>query len=157
MDVLRQVRSQKCEVRSEYADKDETGERSPVFVFLEGQMDDLKERSRDFAIQVVKFTTKLPKTTEYQIIGKQLMRCALSVGANYRAARRAKSKLDFISKIATVEEESDEVCYWLEIIECLGFTDVGDLLRLKDEAGQLLRIFTASRKTAKGLSKQFLS
>jgi four helix bundle protein len=78
-----------------------------------------------------------------------LIRSATSVGANYRSACRAKSKLDFIAKLAIVEEEADETLYWLELIEELGFKTDEDLKRLKDETNQINSIIVASKRTAR--------
>jgi four helix bundle protein len=114
---------------------------------------DLKERTLQFAIEVIKFCGGLPKTQEMMIIGKQLIRCATSVGANYRAVCRAKSKADFIAQLSIVEEEADESVYWFEILEGLGMRENVHLKRLKDEATQLVAIVVASKKTARGTVK----
>ena len=111
---------------------------------------DLKDRTRGFAIDVIRFCAGLPKAQGFSIVGKQLMRSASSVGANYRAACRAKSKADFIAKLSIVEEEADESTYWMEILEGLGMGRDETLQRLKDEAGQLVAIVVASKKTARG-------
>ncbi len=83
------------------------------------------------------------------MIGHQLIRCASSVGANYRAASRARSKPDFIAKLGIVEEEADEVCYWLEILEGIGMTEAKEIDPLKSEAKELISIIIASKKTAR--------
>ena len=114
---------------------------------------DLKDRTRSFAIDVIRFCAGLPKAQGFSIVGKQLMRSASSVGANYRAACRAKSKADFIAKLSIVEEEADESTYWMEILEGLGMGRDETLQRLKDEAGQLVAIVVASKKTARGNTK----
>src|SRR5260370_32523356 len=77
----------------------------------------MQERTMAFAVQVVKFFVKLPKTNEARVPGKQLLRAGTSVGANYRAVCRAKSDADFISKMGTVVEEADESGFWLELLE----------------------------------------
>jgi len=118
-----------------------------------GKPRDLKERTQRFAIEVIRFCIGLDRTQELSIIGKQLIRSASSVGANYRAVCRAKSKADFIAKLSIVEEEADESMYWLEILEGLGMRENADLKRLKDEAAQLVAIVVASKKTARGMSK----
>lgn len=112
-------------------------------------MYDLKERTKKFAIDVIRFCSKLPQKQEFWIIGKQLMRSSTSVGANYRAARRGKSKLDFIAKLSIVEEEADECVYWLEILEELGLSDNKELIRLKQEANEHVAITISSKKTAR--------
>ncbi len=118
-----------------------------------GKPRDLKERTQRFAIEVIRFCIGLAKTQELSVIGKQLIRSASSVGANYRAVCRAKSKADFIAKLSIVEEEADESMYWLEILEGLGMRKNADLERLKDEATQFVAIVVASKKTARGIVK----
>ena len=83
------------------------------------------------------------------VLGKQLLRSATSVGANYRAACRARSRADFISKIAVVEEEADECLYWLELLGESGLVSTPALRTLLKEADELTAIFTAAGKTAK--------
>ncbi|MDY7009442.1 MAG: four helix bundle protein [Planctomycetota bacterium] len=109
---------------------------------------DLKEITRQFALRVIKLVRALGKGFEKETIGKQLIRCATSVGANYRAVCRARSKADFVAKLAIVEEEADESCYWMELIIEAGLMKaelVGPLLK---EGNELVAIITASRKTA---------
>ena len=111
---------------------------------------EMKQRTKRFALEIIRLVAELPKSTEGRIVAGQLVRCATSVGANYRAACRAKSKADFISKLGIVEEEADESCYWLEIItegELLPEETVRDLL---NEANEITAIIVASRKTAGG-------
>jgi four helix bundle protein len=112
-------------------------------------MDDLKDRTKQFAIRVIKLCSSLPRTSEHVVIGKQLMRSASSVGANYRSACRGKSRADFIAKLSVVEEEADESIYWMELLEALGQTPKTELTNLKDEANQLVSIIVASKKTAR--------
>jgi len=110
---------------------------------------ELLSRTRGFAISVIRYSARLPRNTETQIIARQLMRAATSVGANYRAACRAKSRADFIAKMSIVEEEADESFYWLDLLgELQAKTDAG-LTALKREAGELVAIAVASRKTAR--------
>ncbi len=111
--------------------------------------EDLKQRTRQFGLRVIRLTEALPHKRAADVIGKQLLRSATSVGANYRAACRARSKADFISKIGVVEEEADESVYWLELIveaELLPKSRVNDLLQ---EANELTAIFTATGRSAK--------
>jgi len=111
---------------------------------------DMKKRTKRFALDIIRLVAELPKTTEGRIVGGQLIRCATSVGANYRAACRGKSKADFISKLGIVEEEADESCYWLELIiegKILPEEQVASLL---EEANEITAIIVASRKTAGG-------
>jgi four helix bundle protein len=105
-------------------------------------------RTKQFALRIMKLVEALPKTIQGRAIGSQLMRSGTSVAANYRAACRARSKAEFISKLGTVEEEADESAFWMELII------EGDLLQavqvqpLLGEAGELVAITAASKKTA---------
>ncbi len=121
-------------------------------------MNDLKQRTKQFAPDVIRPCVQLPQTPEFKILKGQLFRAGTSVGTNYRAACRAKSKADFISKVGTVEEESDESGYWLELIEAMpGILNLPfdirtsrELARLKQEAGELTAIMVSSKKAARG-------
>jgi four helix bundle protein len=111
--------------------------------------DELKMRTKNFALRVIKLNKNLPAGKDAEVLGYQLLRAATSVGANYRAACRARSQADFISKITIVEEESDETAYWIELFIESGIIKrelLGDLLK---EANELTAIFTASGRTAK--------
>jgi four helix bundle protein len=112
--------------------------------------EELKLRTKKFALRVMRMCKSLPKSREADVIARQLLRCGTSVAANYRAACRARSQADFISKITVVEEESDESAFWMELIiegEILKKSLVSALLQ---EANELTAIFTASGETAKG-------
>jgi len=109
----------------------------------------LKLRTKQFALRVIKLVEALPKNKIGDVLGKQLLRSATSVAANYRAACRARSKADFISKIAIVEEEADESLFWLELIAESGLMNTARLKDLTKEADELTAIFTATGKTAK--------
>lgn len=111
--------------------------------------ENLKDRTKRFAVETILFCAGLPKAQEFKIVARQLMRSASSVGANYRAACRARSLADFVAKMSIVEEEADESIYWMEILEGLGIGEDGVLKRLKDEADQLVAIVVASKKTAR--------
>lgn len=113
---------------------------------------DMKHRTKQFALDVLQLVSKLPKTAEGRIIANQLGRSGTSVGANYRAACRGKSKADFIAKLGIVEEEADESCYWLELIQDGHILADADVDRLLKEANELTAIVVASRKTAGGSS-----
>jgi len=113
----------------------------------------LKVRTKKFAIEVILSDEDLPYMTSTNVITKQLMRAATSVGANYRSACRARSKADFISKIAIVEEEADECCYWLELLFEFERIDHSVYSKLHKEAEELTAIFTASGKTSKSTKK----
>ena len=105
---------------------------------------ELKNRTKKFSIDVVRFYTSLPKTTESQVIGKQLLRSGTSVGANTRAAFRGRSTKEFVAKIGIVVEESDESCFWLELLEELELVKDNKRVRtLLDEAVELTAIFNS--------------
>ena len=78
--------------------------------------DEMKARTKSFALRIIKLAEALPSNRTADVIGKQLVRSGTSVGANYRAACRAKSNADFMAKMGTVEEEADESAFWLEVI-----------------------------------------
>jgi four helix bundle protein len=111
---------------------------------------DLKDRTKRFAVDVVRFCSMLNGKSEIRIISNQLVRAGTSAGANYRAACRSKSKADFINKLSIVEEEADESEYWFELLESLAAPKNLELVRLKDEAHQLVAIMIQSKKTARG-------
>lgn len=110
--------------------------------------EDLKNRNKMFVIGVIDLISQLPTAMPFSVFNRQLLRCASSVGANYRAACRAKSTADFINKLKIVEEEIDESDYFLELIE---YVDKGKNLEkikmLRMEANELLSIYVASIKT----------
>ena len=110
---------------------------------------DLKERTKSFALKVIKVVEMLPKGRIADILGRQLLRAGTSVGANYRAACRARSTADFISKMGIVEEEADETIYWMELLIESGLISKNDLIHLLDEANQILAITISSIKTAR--------
>lgn len=110
---------------------------------------ELKQRTKKFSIDVIKFVETAPRLRSLDILTHQLLRSSTSVGANYRSACRGKSTADFINKIVIVEEEADESIYWLELIEESGLINSTTLPELKKEANELTAIFTAIGKTAK--------
>ncbi|OQY51116.1 MAG: four helix bundle protein [Desulfobacteraceae bacterium 4572_87] len=110
---------------------------------------DLKKRTQKFAFRVIRLVESLPKGRTADIIGRQLLRCGTSVGANYRSACRAKSRRDFISKMGIVEEESDESIYWMEIIVQAGLLPAKRISDLMKEAEEILAITVSSIKTAR--------
>ncbi len=110
--------------------------------------DDLKLRTKQYALRVIKLVDALPKTTSGRVVGDQLVRCGTSVGANYRSACRGRSRREFIAKLGIVEEEVDESGFWLELVidaELLKKERVEPLLR---EAEELTAIMASSRITA---------
>jgi four helix bundle protein len=115
--------------------------------------DDLKQRTRAFALRIVRLVEALPNNRTADVIGKQLLRCGTSVGANYRASCRAKSSADFIARMGIVEEEADETIYWIELLVETGLVKEGRVSDLLDEANQLLAIIVSSIRTARGSKK----
>lgn len=110
---------------------------------------DLKQRTQEFALRVIRMVRVLPKSQEASVLRNQLLRSATSVGANYRSAQRGKSKADFISKLAVAEEEADETCYWLELIIAAELLQKDRMEPLLAEAKEITAILTAAGKTAK--------
>lgn len=117
----------------------------------ENQMEklELKERTKSFALAIIRLTSSLPFKREIDIISRQLLRSATSIGANYRAACRSRSKAEFISKIGIVEEETDETAYWLELLLGSRLVENEILQPLLKEVNELMAIFVAIKKTAK--------
>jgi four helix bundle protein len=111
--------------------------------------EELKARTKAFAVRVVKLVDALPRGLAGQVIGRQLLRSATSVGANYRAACRAQSRAEFAAKLSIVVEESDESLYWLELVEETGLIKSQLLTAIIQEAHELVASMLASRKTAK--------
>lgn len=109
----------------------------------------LKKRTFDFALITLKTIDVLKKSHANDIMGRQVMNSASSVGANYRAACKVKSTADFINKLKIVEEESDESVYWLELIKAYNNINEAGYDRLLQESRELERIFSASAITAK--------
>mgnify|MGYP001802560567 CR=1 FL=1 len=112
-------------------------------------MSDLRQRTKDFALRIIKLYTALPKSTEAQVLGKQILRSGTSVGAHYREATRARSTAEFISKIEGGLQELEETVYWLELlIESNIFTQQR-MENLLEEAEELTAILVTMVKTAK--------
>jgi four helix bundle protein len=111
--------------------------------------ENLKIRTKQFALRVIKLVESLPPDTTSNVIGRQLLRSGTSVGANYRAACRSKSTADFISKMGTVEEEADESGYWMELLVDAGKVKPLKISELIKEAGELTAIAVGSIKTAR--------
>jgi four helix bundle protein len=110
---------------------------------------ELKERTKRFALNVIRLASSLPKRREAEVIARQIIRSATSLGANYRSACRARSKADFVSKIGLVEEEVDETLYWLELLVGANIVQKETLNALLSEANELVAIFTATGRTAR--------
>jgi four helix bundle protein len=106
-----------------------------------------KERTKKFALQAIALVESLGRTKTSDVIGRQLLRCATSVGANYRAACRGKSTADVIAKLAIVEEEADESLYWVELLVETGVIGADRVASRKKEADELIAMTVASIKT----------
>jgi four helix bundle protein len=116
---------------------------------METGKDELRHRTKAFALRVIALTNALPNTQLAGVIRNQLLRSGTSVGANYRAAKRAKSTADFISKMGTVEEETDESMYWMELVIETGLMKEDRISDLYQEADEILSMVVASIKTAR--------
>jgi four helix bundle protein len=110
---------------------------------------ELEERTKKFAVQVVKTVAAFPKSSEGQIIGRQLLRAGTSIGANYREANRAESRNDFIHKVGVAEKEAAETIYWLKICRDTKLGTENRISELLNEAGQLLAILITIGRKAK--------
>jgi four helix bundle protein len=109
---------------------------------------ELRDRTFSFALNTILFCRALPRTWEAQRIRGQLFDCGTSVGANYRAAGRARSAIEFIAKLGTVIEEADESEFWLDLLREARIDESAEHRKLTKEAGELRAIFVASRQTA---------
>ena len=110
---------------------------------------DLGDRTKEFALRAIRLYRALPTSGEAGVIARQLLRSATSVGANYRAARRARSRSEFRAKMGIVEEEVDETLYWMELLVESGIVNRERLEGLMQEANELAAIMVASIKTSK--------
>ena len=116
---------------------------------------EFKRRTKQLGLAVIRMTEKFPETRLAWVVKDQILRSALSVGANYRAVCRAKSDKDFINKMRIVEEEADETAYWLEIIEESDLLKSDDLRELKREVNEIVAMVVASIRTKSiGLNKE---
>jgi four helix bundle protein len=111
--------------------------------------ENLKQRTRKFALDVIKLVEKLPRDMASEVLGKQLLRSGTSVAANYRSATRAKSSADFINKMSIVEEEADESELWTDLLEASGRIQATVAQPMRKEAGELTAIAIASIRTAR--------
>ncbi|HLB46644.1 MAG TPA: four helix bundle protein [Anaerolineales bacterium] len=109
----------------------------------------LRERTKQYALRIIRLYSSLPKTTVAQTIGKQMLRSGTSVGAHYREAHRGKSTPDFISKMEGALQELDETAYWMELLIEDSIVSSAKLADLRKETDELIAIFVASIKTAK--------
>jgi four helix bundle protein len=109
----------------------------------------LQIRTKEFALQVIRMYSALPKLTEAQVLGKQVLRSSTSIGANYREVNRARSKPKFIAKIGDCHKELDETAYWLDLLAESSIVPNAKLADLRDECDQLMAIFTTISKKTK--------
>jgi four helix bundle protein len=110
---------------------------------------ELQARTKEFALRIIKLVDALPRSTAGWVIGRQLLRSATLVGANYRAACRAQSHAEFAAKLSIVVEEADESLYWLELLQESGLIKPRQLTELLKQPNELVAISVAARKTAK--------
>jgi len=110
---------------------------------------EFKDRTKDIALRVIRLVETLPKTHSAQVIGKQLLRSATSIGANYRAACRGKSTADLLHKLSIVEEEADESVYWLELLIESEIVPENKLIVLKNDINQIVAMTVDSIRTLK--------
>jgi len=113
------------------------------------KQNDLKKRTKLFALAILDLYSLIPNNLKAQIIAKQVLRSGTSVGANYREACRAKSNADFISKVETVLQELEETAYWLELLQEGNILNTEKILPLSDETNQLIAIFVTIVKGVK--------
>jgi four helix bundle protein len=113
---------------------------------------DLKERTKQFALRIIRLLGSLPKSTEAQVLGKQLLRSGTSVGANYREAHRGRNKAEFIAKCGDSLRELEESGYWLELLVDGGIMPVSRLQPLQAECDELVAIFVTIVKRARNSS-----
>jgi four helix bundle protein len=118
-------------------------------VAVSSQSEQLRDRTKKFAMRIIRLYRSLPYKTDYQVLGKQLLRCGTSVAANYRAACRARSKAEFVARIGIVVEEADEAILWMELMTESGIVSPEKTKELLEEANQLTAIFAASQRTAR--------
>ncbi len=123
---------------------------------MDHKAEELKERTKAFALRIIRVIRSLPPGPEGRIIGLQLLRSGISV-ANYRAVCRARSRAEFLAKLSIVIEEADESAFWLELLVDAGLISEAKLKDLKSEANQLVAIFNASRMTARKGSQSAIS
>ncbi len=115
-----------------------------------GFNDEFRDRTKKFALRIIKLFQALPKTDEARIIEKQLLRSGTSVGANFRAATRARSRAEFYSKLSIADGEADESLFWIELLVESGIISAKKLESLTKEALEITKITSVSRKTFKG-------
>jgi four helix bundle protein len=115
--------------------------------------EEFKQRTKQFALRAMRLVDALPRRRSADVVGRQLLRSATSVGANYRAACRSRSDAEFVSRLGVVEEEADESAYWMELIVEGNLMDDKRVASLLDEANQIVAMVVSSIKTARGRKK----
>jgi four helix bundle protein len=116
---------------------------------MESMQEQMRNRTKAFAIRIVRLCQRLPKTWEARIFGQQILRAGTSVGANYRAAGRARSRAEFVAKMGTVVEEAGETVFWLELLVEASLVRKTQMEGLLAEANELVAIFAAAHGTAR--------
>ena len=116
---------------------------------MENKDTDLKKRTKQFALKIIKLVEELPSNRTINILARQLLRAGTSVGANYRSACRARSRADFISKMGIVEEEADETSYWLELLVESKLINKDQVEYLLEEVDEIIAIIVASINTSR--------
>jgi four helix bundle protein len=116
---------------------------------VSSQPEQLRDRTKKFALRIIRLYRSLPYRTDTQVLGKQLLRSGTSVAANYRAVCRARSKAEFVARIGIVVEEADETILWLELMTESGIVSPERTQELLQEANELTAIFAASQRTAR--------
>src|SRR5881397_2070214 len=111
---------------------------------------DLKQRTKEFALNTVRLVERLPRGRAAEVIGRQLLRSGTSVAANYRSARRARSRREFLAKMGIVEEEADESSLWLDLLIEARLVTSARVFELRHESEELVAITVASIRTARG-------
>jgi len=112
-------------------------------------VEQLRQRTKQLALQIIRFSQTLPRTEEATIMKRQLLRSATSVAANYRATCRARSAAEFYAKVSIVIEEADETLFWLELLAESGTTTEAQIATLKQESTEILSVLAKARKNAK--------
>ncbi|HWP91520.1 MAG TPA: four helix bundle protein [Thermodesulfobacteriota bacterium] len=116
---------------------------------MKGEKEDLRKRTKDFALRIIRLFCAMPKSVEAQVMGRQFLRSGTSVGANYREAFRARSDAEFIAKMGDCLKELEETSYWLELMAESGVVSGEKLARLLEETNQLIAIFVTIIKKSK--------
>ena len=119
---------------------------------MQPEENDLRQRTKEFGLQVVRMFSELPKTTEAQVLGRQILRSGTSVGANYREAYRGRSKAEFIAKCGDSLRELEETAYWLELLVEGKIVPAETLAPLQQECNELIAIFVTILKRSKDTS-----